>query len=57
MSESRDEARRRAAEEVTRLKRDHQQRVGNPMSSRDLERFQSEIGRRNERKDSERRGR
>lgn len=57
MSETRDEARIRAAREVAQAKREHQEKIGKPVSSRELERFQSEIGRRNERRDSERRGR
>lgn len=57
MSETRDEARRRAAVEVATSKKEHAEKTGRPMSTRDVERFQSEVGRRNERKDSERRGR
>lgn len=57
MSESRDESRIRAAREIAQLKKEHHEKVGQPLPSREIERFQSEIGRRNERKDSERRGR
>jgi len=55
--ETKDEARRRAAVEVATAKREHHEKTGQPLTSREVERFQSEIGRRNERRDSERRGR